>query len=132
MIVTMGTMIGFIMLGGIVVNNAIILIDSVNCMISEKKMRSLRAIVTVGQKRMRPIMMTTLTTVLGLLPMALDDSESSEFWAPLAVTVISGLLSATFLTLFVVPCVYIIFDEGTFLLRRLWSRVRGRKLISTT
>lgn len=111
MTVTMGSMIGFIMLGGIVVNNAIILIDTVNRMVLEGKFRPLRGIVTAGQNRMRPIIMTTVTTLLGLLPMALDDSESSKLWTPLAITVISGLFSSTFLTLFVIPCIYIILEE---------------------
>ena len=130
-IVTMGTMIGFIMLGGIVVNNAIILIDSVNRYVREKKMRPLRAIVTVGQKRMRPIMMTTLTTILGLLPMALDKSESSDLWSPLAITVISGLASATFLTLFVVPCVFIIFEEWRNAIGGWFGRRFQKKIVSS-
>ncbi len=129
MTVTMGTMIGFIMLGGIVVNNAIILIDSVNRMIAEKKMRPLRAIVMVGQNRMRPIIMTTVTTILGLLPIALDDSESSQLWAPLAITVISGLSSSTFLTLFVVPCLFILFEEwGAWFGRLFRGELRRQRL----
>jgi hydrophobic/amphiphilic exporter-1 (mainly G- bacteria), HAE1 family len=111
MVVTMGVLIGCIMLGGIVVNNAIILIDSVNSLVREKGYRNLRALIIVGQERLRPILMTTATTVLGLLPMALDKSESSDLWAPLAITVVSGLISSTVLTLFIVPCVFMIFED---------------------
>ena len=112
MIVTMGVLIGAIMLGGIVVNNAIILIDSINLLIREKGYTMLRAIVLVGQERLRPILMTTATTVLGLTPMALDKSESSELWSPLAITVVSGLISSTVLTLLVLPCVYLVFEDS--------------------
>jgi HAE1 family hydrophobic/amphiphilic exporter-1 len=62
-------------------------------------------------------MMTSITTILGLIPMALDKSESSSLWSPLAITVIGGLTLATFLTLFVIPCVYLIFRD-LWLVRR--------------
>ncbi|MBU0650799.1 efflux RND transporter permease subunit [bacterium] len=119
MIVTMGVLIGCIMLGGIVVNNAILLIDSINILIREQGYNTLRAVVLVGQERLRPILMTTLTTVLGLLPMALDKSESAQLWAPLAITVVAGLTSSTVLTLFVVPCIFLIFEDiKSFIIRR--------------
>ncbi|MEA3560450.1 MAG: efflux RND transporter permease subunit, partial [Candidatus Omnitrophota bacterium] len=110
-----GVLIGAIMLGGIVVNNAIILIDRINFLIrsqgatSKAKMR--QAVTTASRDRLRPILMTSLTTILGLLPMALDKSESSNLWSPLAITVIGGLSVSTILTLFVIPSVYLIFED---------------------
>jgi HAE1 family hydrophobic/amphiphilic exporter-1 len=111
--VSMGVVVGLVLLGGIVVNNAIILIDRVN-QLTAQGMRPTRAIVTSGINRLRPILMTTSTTVLGLLPMALDKSESANLWSPLAITVISGLTSSTILTLFVVPAIYMIFIESRY------------------
>ena len=108
-----GALVGAIMLGGIVVNNAIILIDHIN-FLKHKGLGSgggREAVITASLDRLRPIMMTSLTTILGLIPMALDKSESSNLWSPLAITVIGGLTLSTFLTLFVVPCVYFIFKD---------------------
>ncbi|MEE8360299.1 MAG: efflux RND transporter permease subunit [Candidatus Omnitrophota bacterium] len=107
--VSMGVVVGLVLLGGIVVNNAIILIDRIN-QLKSRGYKTTRAIVTSCVNRLRPILMTTATTVLGLLPMALDKSESANLWAPLAITVISGLSSSTILTLFVVPATYLIFE----------------------
>jgi HAE1 family hydrophobic/amphiphilic exporter-1 len=107
-----GVLIGAIMLGGIVVNNAIILIDRINFLKHRRISSSAReAVITASLDRLRPIMMTSLTTILGLIPMALDKSESSNLWSPLAITVIGGLTVSTFLTLFVIPCVYFIFKD---------------------
>lgn len=108
--VSMGVVVGLVLLGGIVVNNAIILIDRIN-QLRQEGYRKIKAIVTSGGNRLRPILMTTSTTILGLLPLAVDKSESSNLWSPLAITVISGLTSSTILTLFVVPAVYLIFEE---------------------
>ncbi|MFH1339041.1 MAG: efflux RND transporter permease subunit [Candidatus Omnitrophota bacterium] len=112
-----GVLIGAIMLGGIVVNNAIILIDRINFL--RRKSSALYsgsggmrdAIIAACCDRLRPILMTSLTTILGLLPMALDKSESSNLWAPLAITVIGGLSVSTALTLFVIPGVYLVFED---------------------
>jgi HAE1 family hydrophobic/amphiphilic exporter-1 len=101
--------IGMIMLVGIVVNNAIVLVDYINNL-RRKGMEKMEAIVQAGTIRLRPILMTTLTTVLGLLPMALGLGEGSEIRTPLAITVIAGLISSTVLTLLVIPTVYSIFD----------------------
>jgi HAE1 family hydrophobic/amphiphilic exporter-1 len=98
-------MIGLVMLGGIVVNNAIVLIDAVNKLRAEGHPRR-EALRLAGLRRMRPILMTTGTTVLGLLPMALGIGEGAELRAPLAITVIGGLSGATLLTLIVIPAVY--------------------------
>jgi HAE1 family hydrophobic/amphiphilic exporter-1 len=97
--------IGLIMLAGIVVNNAIVLIDRINQLRAEGKAMA-EAIVESGQSRLRPVLMTTLTTVLGLLPMALGTGEGSEIRAPMAITVIAGLSIATLLTLVFIPVLY--------------------------
>jgi len=99
-------LLGLIMLGGIVVNNGIVLIDNINGLRREGvEIRD--AIIQGGQNRMRPIIMTALTTILGLLPLALGIGEGSELRSPMAVTVIGGLISATFLTLVVIPVIYL-------------------------
>jgi HAE1 family hydrophobic/amphiphilic exporter-1 len=103
-------MIGAVMLAGIVVNNAIVLIDCVK-QLREQGLLRLDALVQAGQRRLRPILMTTGTTVLGLAPMALGFGEGAELRAPLAITVIGGLAVATLLTLFVIPAVYLVVDR---------------------
>lgn len=102
--------IGLIMLAGIVVNNAIVLIDYIN-QLRKKGMAKLEAIKEAGQARLRPILMTTLTTVIGLLPLALGLGEGAEVRAPMAITVIGGLLVSTLLTLMVIPVVYSLVDR---------------------
>jgi HAE1 family hydrophobic/amphiphilic exporter-1 len=102
--------IGLIMLAGIVVNNAIVLVDLIN-QLRERGMNRFSAIREAANLRLRPIMMTTLTTVLGLFPMALGLGEGSEMRTPMAVTVIGGLLTSTFLTLVVVPVMYSLLDR---------------------
>ncbi len=97
--------IGLIMLAGIVVNNAIVLIDRIN-QLRQSGMALTDAIVEGGASRLRPVLMTTLTTVLGLLPMALGGGDGSEIRAPMAVTVIFGLLLSTLLTLVFIPVLY--------------------------
>ena len=74
-------------------------------------MSKIRALIDAGQSRLRPIVMTTLTTLLGLLPMAMDKSEQANLWSPLAITVMGGLISSTILTLFIVPGMYLIFED---------------------
>ena len=98
-------LIGAIMLAGIVVNNAIVLVDAVNRRRREGQEIE-EALVGAGRERLRPILMTTATTVLALLPMALGLGAGDELRAPLAITVIGGLTVATFLTLLVIPCLY--------------------------
>jgi len=102
--------IGLIMLAGIVVNNAIVLLDLIN-QLRERGMDRISAIREGARLRLRPIMMTTLTTVLGLLPMALGLGEGSEMRTPMAITVIGGLLTSTMLTLLVVPVMYSLLDR---------------------
>jgi HAE1 family hydrophobic/amphiphilic exporter-1 len=103
-------MIGVVMLGGIVVNNAIVLVDAVRQLRADGLARR-EALLQAGQRRLRPILMTTGTTVLGLLPMALGLGEGAELRAPLAITVIGGLSVATLLTLVVIPVVYLLVDR---------------------
>jgi HAE1 family hydrophobic/amphiphilic exporter-1 len=102
--------IGLIMLAGIVVNNAIVLLDLIN-QLRERGMDRLTAIREGARLRLRPIMMTTLTTVLGLLPMALGIGQGAEMRTPMAITVIGGLLTSTLLTLLVVPVMYSLLDR---------------------
>ena len=102
--------IGIIMLAGIVVNNAIILVDHSN-KLREKGFKRFRIAIQAGKDRLRPIFMTTTTTVLGLVPMALDRTRAADLWSPLAIAVMGGLISSTFLTLIVVPNIYILFED---------------------
>jgi HAE1 family hydrophobic/amphiphilic exporter-1 len=119
--INIGALIGFMMLGGIVVNNAIVLVDFINIKLQnrrETKPVLLKALLASGQDRLRPILMTTITTLLGLIPMALDRSESANLWAPLAITVMGGLTSSTFLTLFIIPSVFMIFEDAKKLINQ--------------
>ena len=102
--------IGLIMLAGIVVNNAIVLIDRIN-QLRQSGMGLTEAIVEGGTSRLRPVLMTTLTTVLGLLPMALGGGDGSEIRAPMAITVIFGLMLSTLLTLVFIPVLYALFSR---------------------
>ena len=103
-------LIGVVMLAGIVVNNAIILVDCINTHRKEGMPRQ-EAIIEGGKIRLRPIMMTTTTTVLGLLPLALGLGEGAELRMPMGITVVGGLLFSTLLTLVLVPVVYDIVEE---------------------
>ena len=102
--------IGIIMLAGIVVNNAIVLVDLINQLRAQGKQR-IDAIMEAGTARLRPILMTSLTTTLGLLPMAMGFGEGSEVRTPMAITVIGGLTVSTLLTLVVIPVVYSLMDR---------------------
>ena len=116
-------MIGVIMLAGIVVNNAIVLVDLINQLRSEGIAKT-EAIMEAGRARLRPILMTTLTTALGLLPMAIGFGEGAEVRTPMAITVIGGLLVSTLLTLLVIPVVYSLLD------RKKWAAGAGAELVS--
>ena len=106
-------LIGLIMLAGIVVNNAIVLVDYINQLRRrEDGLAKVAAVLEAGRLRFRPILMTTSTTVLALLPMALGLGEGAEIRAPMAITVIGGLLVSTILTLVVIPVVYTILDRS--------------------
>ncbi|MBD3296550.1 MAG: MMPL family transporter [Candidatus Omnitrophica bacterium] len=106
----MGALIGLMMLAGIVVNNGIILVDHANELKSPRR-NLFRMLIQAARDRLRPVLMTTATTIFGLVPMAIDKSEGSNLWNPLAITVIGGLLFATPLTLVLVPAIYSIFEQ---------------------
>ena len=115
--ISRGVIIGAVMLAGIVVNNAIVLVDRINFLRkkrpdgNETSLGMLKSLMEAGEDRLRPIAMTTSTTILGLVPMAFDKSESANLWAPLAITVIGGMTSSTILTLFLVPSIYLVFED---------------------
>ena len=104
--------IGVIMLAGIVVSNAILLVDYTNILRRRDGMPLREAVETAGRVRLRPILMTSIATMLGLVPMSLGVGEGSELQAPLARVVIGGLLASTMITLVFVPTVYTLFEEG--------------------
>ena len=104
-------LIGLVVLAGIVVNNAIVLVDYAR-QLRKQGMEKLDALVEAGSVRLRPILMTTLTTVLGLLPMAIGLGEGAELRTPLAITLMGGLIFATALTLIVIPVVYATVDRS--------------------
>jgi len=104
--------IGVIMLAGIVISNAILLVDYTNVLRRRDGLPLREAVELAGRTRLRPILMTSLTTVLGLVPMALAFGEGSEIQAPLARVVIGGLVTSTLITLVFVPTVYTLFEEG--------------------
>jgi HAE1 family hydrophobic/amphiphilic exporter-1 len=110
--------IGVIMLAGIVVSNAILLVDYTNVLRRRDGLPLREAVEVAGRTRLRPILMTTLATVLGLVPMALGIGEGAELQAPLARVVIGGLLASTMVTLVLVPSVYTLFEEGWKGMRR--------------
>jgi HAE1 family hydrophobic/amphiphilic exporter-1 len=110
--------IGVIMLAGIVVSNAILLVDYTNVLRRRDGMALREAVETAGRVRLRPILMTSLATMLGLVPMAMGIGEGAELQAPLARVVIGGLLASTLITLVFVPTVYTLFEEGLKGLRR--------------
>jgi HAE1 family hydrophobic/amphiphilic exporter-1 len=110
--------IGVIMLAGIVVSNAILLVDYTNVLRRRDGKPLREAVEEAGRTRLRPILMTTLTTILGLVPMSLALAEGSELQAPLARVVIGGLAASTLVTLVLVPTVYTLFEEGFAGLRR--------------
>ena len=110
-IFSMQAFIGCIMLAGIIVNNAILLVNSTNQLRHDQNLPVLEAIRIAGSRRLRPILMTTLTTVLGLLPLSIGVGEGGEAQAPLARVVIGGLLSSTLITLVLIPVIYSIFER---------------------
>ena len=101
--------IGIIMLAGIAVNDSIILVDAIN-QLRRDDLPLMDAITRAGQRRIRPIIMTSITTILALLPLTFGFGEGAALRAPMALAVIGGLISSTVLTLFVIPCVYYVLD----------------------
>ncbi|MEI6242222.1 MAG: efflux RND transporter permease subunit [Chlamydiota bacterium] len=111
------TMIGIILLMGLVTKNGILLVDLINTLRSRDKMERNRAVCKGGQLRLRPILMTTLAIIFGMLPIALGTGSGSESRGPMAIAVIGGLVTSTLLTLIVVPVVYTLLDD-----MKVWMR----------
>ncbi|MCK4993168.1 MAG: efflux RND transporter permease subunit, partial [Bacteroidales bacterium] len=103
-------LIGIILLVGIAVNDSIILVDAIN-QFRKEGLKLREAIVSAGQRRIRPIIMTTLTTILALFPLTLGFGESASLRSPMAWAVIGGLITSTMLTLVVIPCIYMVFGQ---------------------
>ncbi len=115
---------GMIMLAGIVVNNAIVLVDYINTL-KKRGQKLEEAVVNAGSARLRPILMTTITTVLGLGPMALGVGDGAELRTPLAIAVISGLVTSTVLTLVLIPTLYVMVDRLMMRIRRSLAGLRS-------
>jgi len=110
--------IGVILLVGIVVNNAIVMVEFANQLREEQKCSRIQAILQAAPMRLRPILMTTITTVVGAFPLALGGGEGGEFLQPLGIVTFSGLALATILTLFLIPCSYVLLHEFS------WAKVK--------
>ncbi len=110
--------IGVILLIGIVVNNAIVLVELANQLLEEQKCSRIQAMLQAAPTRLRPILMTTITTVVGAFPLALGGGDGGEFLQPLGIVIFSGLALATILTLFLIPCSYVLMHELS------WAKAR--------
>jgi len=110
--------IGVILLIGIVVNNAIVLVELANQLREEQKCSRIQAMLQAAPTRLRPILMTTITTVVGAFPLALGGGDGGEFLQPLGIVIFSGLALATILTLFLIPCSYVLIHEFS------WAKVK--------
>lgn len=104
-------MVGAVLLVGIVVNHAIVMVEFANQIYTRGNVSRYQAMVQAAPQRLRPILMTTITTVLGMFPLALGLGKGSEFLQPLGVVVFSGLSLATLLTLFIIPCFYTLLHD---------------------
>ncbi len=111
--VSLPVLIGFIILGGIAVNNGIVMVDYIN-QLKQRGVEKKEAILQACAVRLRPVLITALTTIMGMLPMAISVSEGAEMRAPMAVVVVGGLVATTFLTLFIIPIIYSLFDRVKF------------------
>jgi HAE1 family hydrophobic/amphiphilic exporter-1 len=129
------SLMGIILLVGVVVNNAILLVDFIN-QLRARGMKKLDAVVAAGPLRLRAILMTTISTMVGNLPVALAMSEGGEIRQPMSVAVIGGLFTSTMLTLLVIPVLYLVFDDikdwaaGRVHRFRAWLRLRGSARLS--
>jgi HAE1 family hydrophobic/amphiphilic exporter-1 len=120
------SVIGFLMLSGIVVNNAIVMIDYVN-ILRRKGHDVVEAILMAGPTRLRPILMTSLTTILALMPIALATGEGAEIQSPLATVVIGGLLLSTLLTLVLIPVMYLVMDGFATRIKKWFNRKKDKE-----
>lgn len=116
------TFVGLIILSGIAVNNGIVLIDYVN-QLRKNGMAIKAALVEAGRTRIRPVLITAGTTIIGMLPMAVTTSEGSNMRSPMALTVIGGLISSTFLTLFFIPVMYLFVNSISTKIKNLVKNV---------
>ena len=128
------SIVGLVVLVGIVVNNGIVLVDYTNLLV-KRGLTIIEACIEAGRNRLRPILMTTLTTILGLLPMALVKVEGAEMSRPIAKTVVGGLTISTIFTLFLIPVVYSIFNQFSekrklkrMIIRQKQLKIRKQKL----
>jgi len=111
--ISLPVLIGFIMLGGIAVNNGIVMVDYIN-QLKRRGVEMAEAILQGCTVRLRPVLITAFTTILGMLPMALSTSQGSEMRAPMAITVVGGLIATTLLTLFVIPIIYSLVNRVSY------------------
>jgi HAE1 family hydrophobic/amphiphilic exporter-1 len=115
-------LVGIVMLVGIVVNNGIVMVDYIN-QLRQKGKGLYEAVEEGGRVRLRPVLMTASTTILGMVPLAFEWGSGSENWAPLARAVIGGLTTSTLLTLLIVPIMYVIFEQIGTRFRQWWTRL---------
>jgi HAE1 family hydrophobic/amphiphilic exporter-1 len=120
--------IGIMMLSGIVVNNGIVFIDYINRLRAEGVEKK-EAILTAGAARLRPILMTTMTTSLAIIPMAVNRGEGAELFSPIAVTIMGGMLTSTFLTLIILPSIYSLIDSLSMRLKSGVRKLRGEEAV---
>ncbi len=111
--INLPVLIGFVILGGIAVNNGIVMVDYIN-QLKKRGVEKKDAILQACAVRLRPVLITALTTIFGMLPMALSTSAGSELRSPMAITVVGGLTATTFLTLFIIPIIYSLIDRVKF------------------
>jgi HAE1 family hydrophobic/amphiphilic exporter-1 len=111
--ISLPSLIGIVLLAGIAVNNGIVMIDYIN-QLKRRGIEKKEAIVEGATTRLRPVLLTALTTIIGMIPMAVSRSSGAEMRSPMAVSVLAGLLATTFLTLFVIPVIYSLFEKVKF------------------
>ncbi len=125
---TMPAMMGFVMLIGIVVNNAIVLIDYANQLMEQQGISCYEALLLAGPRRIRPILMTSMTTILGMVPLAISEAEGSEMMQALAIGVIFGLMFSTVVTLILIPVLFLWLNNFTSFFKRRKEKRRVKRL----
>ena len=116
----MMSMFGMIALSGVVVNDSLIMVDFIN-KARKEGMRRIDAVINSGTQRFRAILLTSLTTALGLMPIMLETSLQAQFVIPMAISMSFGIILATGITLFLVPCLYLIQEDFVTWFKRYWS-----------
>ena len=117
---------GVVMLLGMVVNNGIVLVDYTNLLVS-RGMPIYEACIAAGGSRLRPVLMTTLTTILGMYPLAVSEGEGSTLIQPIGLTILGGMTTNTIMTLVLVPCLYYIFNKTRYERRQQREKARRRR-----